>query len=758
MKICQVVHGYPPDERTGVENYTEGLTREFVARGHEVHVFTRRTNPHHADLSRQVEKRRGSFVHWLITNTIPGNATEALEPPGSSREFGRFLDEVRPDVVHFQHVIKLGIGYLDEAHERGIPVVYTTHDFFSICHRFTLLRPDLQNCSARLDSDACARCDRAIELLSGFDLGDFQLGVLPDELTVEQHTELARVLNGEAEFADDSLEVARRELDRLRFEAFRKVDHFISPSRHLADVLIEAGFDAERFEASSNGLDTEDLQALEPSEWQAPEKLRLGFFGGLSKHKGVQDLLEAFDGLQDVCELTIHGYTTDADHLARLQGLAERVGATMAGSYHRDDIADLYRSIDAIVVPSIWSENQPLVIQEAFAAHRPVVTANYGALPENVTDGVDGLLFEAGDVESMRATLRRLATEDGLYAKLAGGAKTPKSVAEQALELERLYARLSRRAKDAREASREALPASLREPARRFDRLSDLPSEELVRRAFDGLDRLARFVGSTDQRALISEALAQPLPARDELEDLQRSNQWLERGRESLEQELEWRRCAMEDQRKAIDDQRQEIDWVQGIVARAKEGADELKETTERLKDEITRQGLDPRGLEQAMGWIDGDVGAAGGVAKAIIDAQWQIFHKAVEPLAGILLSETGELEDPMESLKVAGSHIDGLVNTLTQARIEAEVQLQRIEQLEAQVADQAAENDGLRHDLADLLLERDTLRRECDWRASEMDYVRRKLTQSSLKYVLGRSKLAKQVSTWSELTAEDAE
>ena len=214
----------------------------------------------------------------------------------------------------------------------------------------------------------------------------------------------------------------------------------------------------------------------------------------------------------------------------------------------------------------------------------------------------------------------------------------------------------------------------------------------------------------------------------------------------------------MEDQRKAIDDQRQEIDWVQGIVARAKEGADELKETTERLKDEITRQGLDPRGLEQAMGWIDGDVGAAGGVAKAIIDAQWQIFHKAVEPLAGILLSETGELEDPMESLKVAGSHIDGLVNTLTQARIEAEVQLQRIEQLEAQVADQAAENDGLRHDLADLLLERDTLRRECDWRASEMDYVRRKLTQSSLKYVLGRSKLAKQVSTWSELTAEDAE
>ena len=57
--------------------------------------------------------------------------------------------------------------------------------------------------------------------------------------------------------------------------------------------------------------------------------------------------------------------------------------------------------VDVLVLPSVWLENSPLVIKEAFAAGVPVVTSDLGGMAELVRRDVDGLLFEPGNADAL---------------------------------------------------------------------------------------------------------------------------------------------------------------------------------------------------------------------------------------------------------------------------------------------------------------------------------------------------------------------
>jgi glycosyltransferase involved in cell wall biosynthesis len=94
------------------------------------------------------------------------------------------------------------------------------------------------------------------------------------------------------------------------------------------------------------------------------------------------------------------------------------------------------------VVPSVWWENSPLVIQEAFLHGRPVICADIGGMAEKVTDGVDGLHFHAGDRSSLAATIERAVTTPGLWDELRSGAQPVYGMGEHIASLTDLYSEL----------------------------------------------------------------------------------------------------------------------------------------------------------------------------------------------------------------------------------------------------------------------------------------------------------------------------
>jgi glycosyltransferase involved in cell wall biosynthesis len=124
---------------------------------------------------------------------------------------------------------------------------------------------------------------------------------------------------------------------------------------------------------------------------------------------------------------------------------------TLAGKYQHAELPRLMAEIDWVIVPSIWWENSPLVIQEAFMHGRPVICSQLGGMAEKVTDGVNGLHFAVGDAASLARTIDRALTTPGLWAKLRSGIPATYEIAQQVGVMEGIYAELFVRSRNAAE-------------------------------------------------------------------------------------------------------------------------------------------------------------------------------------------------------------------------------------------------------------------------------------------------------------------
>jgi glycosyltransferase involved in cell wall biosynthesis len=236
---------------------------------------------------------------------------------------------------------------------------------------------------------------------------------------------------------------------RKRFIQFHldPVDRFIAPSNFLRDRYADWGVPREKFVAEEYGRTVPDLPP-DPPPVQRPRN-RFGFFGQLNAFKGVDVLLAAMAHAGGSRpggrpELVVHGANLDlqpGDVRERLQRLITQAGSavTFVGPYPHGQAGRLMRQVDWVVVPSVWWENSPLVIQEAFMAGRPVICSDIGGMAEKVRDGVDGLHFRAGDPTALADTLCRACDTPGLWDRLRAGIRPVYPMDRHTARLSALY-------------------------------------------------------------------------------------------------------------------------------------------------------------------------------------------------------------------------------------------------------------------------------------------------------------------------------
>jgi glycosyltransferase involved in cell wall biosynthesis len=128
------------------------------------------------------------------------------------------------------------------------------------------------------------------------------------------------------------------------------------------------------------------------------------------------------------------------------------------GVYERTDVSHVLRGLDVVAVPSVWYENSPNTILEAFAHRTPVLVSDLGGMAELVEDGVNGLRFAPGSAPSLAARLRQLMDDPDLLPRLRQGIKPVKSVAEEMAELQEIYRSVVARANSAVQEERCARP------------------------------------------------------------------------------------------------------------------------------------------------------------------------------------------------------------------------------------------------------------------------------------------------------------
>jgi glycosyltransferase involved in cell wall biosynthesis len=167
------------------------------------------------------------------------------------------------------------------------------------------------------------------------------------------------------------------------------IDLIITPSDFARNKLIEHGLGPERIETINNFI---DATAYEPRYGGR----NVVFFGRLAVEKGVRTLIEAA-GRAPKTRVIIAG---DGPERQELENLAVKLGCEnvdFLGYVERERLLPMVREAMCVVMPSIWYENFPYAILEAFALGKPVIASRMGGMPETVKDGRTGLLFEPRD-------------------------------------------------------------------------------------------------------------------------------------------------------------------------------------------------------------------------------------------------------------------------------------------------------------------------------------------------------------------------
>lgn len=433
MRILQVIHGYPLRYNAGSEVYTQTLCHGLSDRGHDVHVFAREEDPFAEDFRLRTELDPDDSRTTIHLVNHP-RSRDRYREDGIDRRFAEVVDRFRPDVVHIGHLNHLSTSLVFEASARAIPVVYTLHDYWLMCPRgqFMQMRPDDPSdpwsvCDGQVDRKCAERC------YARYFSGDM----------AERETDIAYW----------SAWIARR-MRHIR-EVADHVDLFIAPSRYLLERHVrEFGIPTSKIRYLDYGFDQSRFigRTREPGE-----PFTFGYIGTHIAAKGVDRLIIAYASLQGERTLRIWGQSRGQE-TASLQALArsfpERVSSTVEwrGSYKNQDLVKtVFNSVDAIVVPSIWIENSPLVIHEAQQNGVPVVTADAGGMAEYVHHDVNGVVFRHRDSTSLGHQMQRLLDDPDFARRLgargylgsADGAVV--SVEAHSAQIEATYEALLRR-------------------------------------------------------------------------------------------------------------------------------------------------------------------------------------------------------------------------------------------------------------------------------------------------------------------------
>ena len=447
MRVLLVVHGFPPHAWGGTEIYTHDLARSLRDDlDQEVFVLAREADSSRPEYALRSEDRNGIRV-YLVNNTfrLCRSFEETYRNPTLRALAARVVDEVRPDVAHLQHLTCLSTEIVADLAARGIPIVFTLNDYWLMCHRGQLLDMGLERCEGpHYGCTACLPVEAAASP---------GIHALAPAVRSVSRTLGSRIASGvlriahAAAAATGSDQRARQELDartRHMLRLARSVDLFLAPSRTLERRLVDFGVARERIRFVQQGIAHGPLSGLART---SSDHLRIGFLGSLMVSKAPHLLLEAFAGLApNSATLEVYGgfadYHSDASYRERLRPLLELPGVNHHGPVPHDQVPAALASIDVLVVPSVWLENAPFVIREAFVAGVPVVTSDLGGMAEMVKHEVSGLRFRPGDAADLQRALQRLIDEPDLLARLRQGIPRMMTIAEDTAQLHALYAEL----------------------------------------------------------------------------------------------------------------------------------------------------------------------------------------------------------------------------------------------------------------------------------------------------------------------------
>ncbi len=420
MNILLVAHAFVPESRNGTEIHTYETAHELIRRGHVVCVLypCYRTDQEEGIITEDTY----DGIPLARISVTPGQL-QLMSNPEVAEAVAKYAQSLGVDVVHFQHLIGVTAASVETVSARGIPTVVTLRDGWLLCEQIHLLRAGVEYCNEGPESVAkCTDCYFARN----------------PSLSREEDDERIR------EFLTNRRKAASK--------VFCTVDQVIVPSRFLQSVFLQDGLFHPYMTVIPHGV-----RQIRLHPWRAPDGfVRFAYLGSIYQTKGLDIALRAFSQLPpDAARLNIYGHIVDPQYFEDwMRPVRNNARIEYMGPYEADDLGRILAETDVVVVPS-RIESYSHVVRESLSARVPVIGSDVGGISEVVTDGINGLLFAAGDPQSL-ARAMKVFTDDPtrvtVYQKRIEPVTTMK---ENVDELERVYRSVVARKQERRHAFTE---------------------------------------------------------------------------------------------------------------------------------------------------------------------------------------------------------------------------------------------------------------------------------------------------------------
>lgn len=426
MRVLHVSLGLPPLRTGGLTRYSIELMEAQVAAGDNASLLF--PGRFLCGKTRIAEGSWREVPTFEIVNPLPVALTYGVAEPeafmskcDAPEEYGSFLDRLNPDIVHVHSYQGIHREFFEAAKARGIPTVFTTHDYYPICPRATLVNREGASCGGP-SPEKCASCCRGVGMTMR------KSRIMQSRLYARfKDSRMLRAAAAKVKqrmsSGDDGPSGEGDPIGSLEVESYGALLEYDSDILAMMDLIASNSALTERiyreyFPDTKFRLVPGTHAGLTRNERSRAKrggdgKTRIAYLGGMKSYKGYETLLAACRILHDdgvAFQLYLYG-----DDYERPRGLPE---AVCGGRVSPEKVGGILRAHDVVVVPSIYHETCGFVALEALCEGVDVVCSDaVGAAdlvrPERV--------FEAGEASDLAAKLKDACEDRSSSASMPDG-------------------------------------------------------------------------------------------------------------------------------------------------------------------------------------------------------------------------------------------------------------------------------------------------------------------------------------------------
>lgn len=439
MKVLHYLHGLPPVRGGGLVKYALDLARGEQRAGHDVQILTAGSFKKYLQGKVQINHKiwKGFLCHY-IDNPLPVTEGRRVDDvhlllqTGLTDTFISFLKEISPDIIHVHSFMGLSLSFVWAARKQGVPLIYTTHDYFGLCPKVNLFSEG-KICS-RNDWHRCSECMgtaisekkikwehsdiyKILKSNIAFQWLEYSPKVLPYKVFLKDVFKKKKCYKSYVQLKNQS-GIKSRDEQFNKYEALR--EYYLEMFHGITCFHYNSKMSKKVFEAHLGNVNGEILPITNGrirdnrKVYSYDGKLKIGYLGTGQPHKGFEYLKEALDklysdGMTELeCNIYFNYMDFDCPYLRRHM------------PYKEESMGAVFKNMHVLIVPSLCQETYGMVVLEALSYGVPVIVSSRVGAKELLEENQGmGIIFN-GDkgTDTLRNVLEKIYYDRDILAQM----------------------------------------------------------------------------------------------------------------------------------------------------------------------------------------------------------------------------------------------------------------------------------------------------------------------------------------------------